>query len=130
LISYFLPTVEKPNLLRKVSATTMRGRMPFPIPFLPALAVAIVISAILPTLLKMCGRLGQDDHDRGSSLPAETTNPDLSSEDPFSDQPGEPATTSRTAEVAIKAKFVEYGSRTEELPFDWIVPFEESVREE
>jgi hypothetical protein len=104
--------------------------MPYPIPFLPVLVVAILISAIFPTLLKVCGRLEQDDHDQESSPPTETTNPDLSSEDPFSDRSGVVATTPRTAEVAIKVKFVECGSRTEELSFDWIVPFQQAATKE
>lgn len=91
--------------------------MPYPMPFLPVLVIAILISAIFPTLLKLCSRLERDDRDRRRSQPTEARNPDLLNEDPFSDRPG-----ARTAEVVIEAKFVEFGSRPDELSFDWIVP--------
>lgn len=95
--------------------------MPFHIPFLPMLIVTVLISAIIPTLLRLCRPHEQEVRNRAPSRPIEVT-----TSDPFSDLPGAAAAAPATEQVQIKTKFVECGSRTEELSFDWIVPFGES----
>ncbi|MBK1884919.1 hypothetical protein JIN85_21090 [Luteolibacter pohnpeiensis] len=108
----------------------MKGRMPFPIPFLPMLVVAVLISAIIPTALTLRRTYEQEDRNRVPSPPYETPQGDLSSADPFSDSPSVAADASTTDQIQIEVKFVEYGSRSEELSFDWIVPFEQAALNE
>ena len=64
------------------------------------------------------------------SLPKHTTNQDFPSVDPFSDVADVSALTPRTGDVRITTKFVEIYSGTEELSFDWIVPFQQSTPNE
>jgi hypothetical protein len=108
--------------------TTMRGRMPYPMPFIPMLIVAFLIAAIFPTLLKMCRQqeIIQDSGD--PSVPEQTENQNLLIEDPFAEMP---TYTQQTDKVRITTKFVEVGSGTEELAFDWIrSPFDQSTSKE
>jgi len=96
--------------------------MPFPIPFLPMMVIAILIAAIFPTILKVCSRNEKVGDRRTPSLPAQTN---LSSVHPFSDLPDVSTLESRPDQVRVTTKFVEISSGTEELSFDWIVPFEQ-----
>lgn len=98
---------------KNIRDTTMQGRMPFPFPFLPMLIVTLLISAIIPTLLRLCRPHKQEVRSRAPSLPIEGT-----TLDPFADLPGAAAAAPATKQVQIKTKFVECGSRTEELSFD------------
>ena len=108
----------------------MRGRMPFPIPFLPMIVVAILGASILPIILKMCSRHEKIKSARPSSLSPQTMNHKLSSADPFSDIPIGTVPAPRDDHVAIKVMFIECGSKTDELSFDWIVPFDHSTPKE
>ena len=104
--------------------------MPFPIPFLPMLVVAVLISMIIPSALRLCRPHEQEERNRAPSQPNETPQDDLSSADPFSYSPSVAAGESPTDQIRIEVKFVDCGSRTEELSFDWIVPFEQAALNE
>ena len=104
--------------------------MPFSIPILPMMVVALLIAAILPAILNVRSR-----HDGGQdsvvpSAPKQTTEHELSSVDPFSEVPDVTATGPQTDGVRISTKFVEITSGTEELSFDWIVPCEHAASKE
>jgi len=45
------------------------------------------------------------------------------------DQPSTPTSKDRPASVMIKATFIECGSRTDEVDFDWILPFRSTTAE-
>jgi hypothetical protein len=102
--------------------TLMRGRMPFPDPFLPMIIIAAGIgylSSLLPACFKKL-----DGDESGLSLECMIpTARDGKHYDPFADPPmAEPKDSRET--VKITTKFVEITSGTEELGFDWIVaPF-------
>lgn len=108
----------------------MRARMPFPIPFLPMMVVAVLAASIIPAILRMCSRHEKAEHSHPSSQPSQTMNHESSSVDPFSDMPNATVPTPIADQVAIKVKFIECGSRTDELSFDWIVPFEQPASKE
>lgn len=103
----------------------MRGKMPYPIPFLPMMVGAILMSVTFSSLMKLCTSREKAHGSHVPSLPKHATNQDFSSVDPFSDVPGVSALTPR-----ITTKFVEIYSGTEELSFDWIIPFEQSTPKE
>lgn len=58
--------------------------MPFPIPFLPMMGIAILIAAIIPAILKVCSRDEKVEDRRTQSLRAEMN---FSCVDPYSDVP-------------------------------------------
>jgi hypothetical protein len=102
--------------------------MPYPMPFIPMLIVAFLIAAIFPAILKMCSQqeIIQDSH--VPSVPEQTADLDLVIVDPFAEVP---TYKMRTDEVRITTKFVEVGSSSEELAFDWIEsPFDQSTPKE
>ncbi len=97
-------------------------------PFVPMLIVAFLIAAIFPALLKMCSQKEIDQDSHVPSVHEHTENHDLLIEDPFAEAP---TYKRRTDEVRIKTKFVEIGSGSEELTFDWITsPFDQSTSKE
>ena len=104
--------------------------MPYPIPFLPMMVVAILMSVTFSSLMKLCSSREKAHGSHVPSLPQHATNQDFPSVDPFSDVADVSALTPRTGEVRITTKFVEIYSGTEELSFDWIVPFEQSPPKE
>ncbi len=104
--------------------------MPFPIPFLPMMIVALLIASIFPAILKMCRHHEKAEDSYPSSLPPQTMNHESSSVDPFSEIPNGIVPPTRADQVAIKVKFIECGSRTDELSFDWIFPFKHSAPKE
>src|SRR6478735_2249150 len=64
------------------------------------------------------------------TAPKQSSQQELSSEDPFSEVPDMTATAPQADGVRITTKFVEITSGTEELSFDWIVPFEHAASKE
>ena len=104
--------------------------MPFPIPFLPMMVVALLTASIIPAILRMGIDHEKVDHSHPSSLPSQPMNSGWSSVDPFSDTPNAPVPPPIPDQVAMKVKFIECGSRTDELSFDWIVPFERPASKE
>ncbi len=105
----------------------MRGRMPYPIPFLPMIIVAILMSDTFSSLMNLCGSREKAHGIHVPSLPKNATNQDFPSVDPFGDVADVSALTPR---VRITTKFVEIYSGTEELSFNWLVPFEQSTPKE
>lgn len=96
----------------------MKGRMPFPDPIMPVLLVAVVITTVFST----CARYFQNRAAKEPRAQIEEVTSEDRDYDPFSD---EPQPDERVPSIVIKTKFVEIGSGTEELGFDWIVsPFE------
>ena len=104
--------------------------MPYPIPFLPLMIVALLMSVTFSSLVNLCSSRERAHGSHVPSLPKHGTNQDLPSVDPFSDVADVGALTPRTSEVRVTTKFVEIYSGTEELSFDWIVPFEQSTPKE
>ena len=104
--------------------------MPYPIPILPMIVVAILMSVTFSSLTKLCSSPGKDHGIQVPSLPTHATNQDFPNVDPFSDVAGVCALKPRTGDVRITTKFVEIYSGTDELSFDWIVPFEQSTPKE
>ena len=117
-------------VLQKHQSHHEARKMRFPIPFLPMLVVAVLISTIIPAFLRMCRPDERDERNRVPSPLKETSRTDLSSADPVSDPPDVAGASSTTDQVQIEVEFVECGSRTEELSFDWIEPFEQAARGE
>jgi hypothetical protein len=99
--------------------------MPFPIPFLPVMAVALLTASIIPSKVRICSRHEKVDHSAPAALASQRMNHEPSNMDPFSDPPNATVLTPAPDQVAIKVKFIECGSRTDELSFDWIVPFDQ-----
>lgn len=52
----------------------MRGRMPFPIPFLPLLVVALIVSLLVQTCVRMFGE-GDPDAGFGGERKTESARP-------------------------------------------------------
>lgn len=104
-----------------VILNAMKGRMPFPIPFLPMVIVAVMASWVGSKLLHSCGQerareLQKQIHSRKDTLQDETL-----MADPFSDDPEQRVRAAEAAPVRITTKHVEIGSGAEELKFDWIL---------
>lgn len=100
----------------------MRGRMSFPVPFLPSIIVVSVFG-YLSSLVPACFRKLDNDEPSLSSEATMPTAPDGKQYDPFANPPMDDPEDSRET-VEITTKFVEISSGTEELEFDWIVaPF-------
>lgn len=94
------------------------------------MVVALLTASVIPTILKMCSRQEKVERSHPSSLPSQTMNHESSSVDPFSDMPDATVPSPIADLIAIKVKFIECGSRTDELSFDWIVPFEQPASKE
>lgn len=104
--------------------------MPYPIPFLPMMVVAILMSVTFSNLMKLCTSREKAHGSHVPSSPKHATNQDFSSVDPFSDVVDVSALTPRADDLRVTTKFVEIYSGTEELSFDWLVPFEQSTPKE
>ena len=99
--------------------TDMKGRMPFPDPITPMVLVAVAITALFST----CFRFLQNRASPEPKPQIEETASGDEEYDPFTNEI--PKRDNSVPGIAIKTKFVEIGSGTEELSFDWIVaPFD------
>jgi hypothetical protein len=100
----------------------MRSRITVPKLILPVALIVIGVTCLCPIIRKS---FPESDREETGSL-ARGTIPNVPSNkeyDPFADPPMDPP-ASDPNNPRIKAKFVESGSGTEELAFDWIVtPF-------
>lgn len=80
----------------------------------------MALAFLVPRCIHFFQGLGAESGKEQEQIKNETS--DVNFYDPFSD---DPQSTERVPSVVAKTKFVEIGSGTEELGFDWIVsPFE------
>lgn len=94
----------------------MTGRMPFPVPFLPAILV-VMLTSWVGAKLWSCS----NPEPTGKLKEKVGVQPHAVQGDPFPEGPGERARAAEATPVRITTKYVELGSGTEELKFDWIV---------
>lgn len=92
--------------------------------------IAILMSVTCSSLTKMCTSREKTLARHVPLLPTRAANQDFSSIDPFSDVANVSTPTPQADDARITTKFVEIYSGTDELSFDWIVPFEQSTSKE
>ena len=95
--------------------------MPFPIPFLPMIVIALMASWVSSKLLNSCGQERAREMQRQTHGSKDALQDETLIADPFSDDPEQRARAAEAAPVRITTKYVKIGSGTEELKFDWIV---------
>jgi len=103
--------------------------MPFPDPiFFPIVLIAAIVAMIVPTCLKLIKK--------DSATPEDQKKIDIQThpvgyDDPFSDNYDPDLVDKVSKPVRIVTKFVECGSTTEDLSFDWIIsPFPQKTETE
>ncbi|MFK7851947.1 MAG: hypothetical protein AB8D78_13310 [Akkermansiaceae bacterium] len=102
----------------------MRGRTPFPIPFLPLILFACIFSyvgSLAPSFFKGINRT--DSHPKSGEVATRSYTDQ--SDDPFSENP---ADDTRPRSIMVQTKFVQIGSGDDELGFDWILEKDASAR--
>lgn len=102
--------------------------MPFPEPILPIALLAAIGAMIVPACLKAI-----KSHSTTSEKASQNTNVQnhpIGYDDPFSEHYNPDLADQESEPVRVVTKFVEVGSGTEELSFDWIrsTPFSEKQK--
>ena len=95
--------------------------MPFPDPLLPIALIAMLAAMIVPACFKLLNSGSSEEAFESPSEGLKEENSEYKKVEPFGDN-AEPGPLERGEErLRIETKFVEVGSGTEELSFDWIV---------